>query len=824
MLSDTPPVADDSGYAESLSRTAARNAPQRIAVRVAASALVVAGAYWLTGWVALRLPFPGTSISALWLPNSVLLAALLLARRRDWWIYLLLCLPVQLALERTADDIWVTRALIHYVVNCATALIGALALAAIVPQLRRVERVRTGVALVLIGGVLAPLSTSVLFSISLVVVDHSPTFWLTTIARTLTNSFATLNVVPLVLHAVAWVRQGDHSVSPARAAEGSLLAVSLLTLGVLAFIAPQAVSEHSSALLYAPFAVLLWASVRFGVSGSCASVLILGFLAIVGLLNQTGPFVAPGPYQSAISLLLFLVLTSMTMLLLSAALEERSALVRTDAASKARFRTIFERNIMPTLIWRSDGAIVDANASFFELTGYGREDLAGGQLLTQRVLMPAAGLVTRPGPLILDGAPGPVECDLIARSGVRIPVLTQGSRFPGSSGEGTAYVLDLSSLRRAESERRQVQLLHSAVLASIHDQVAVLDQTGFIIETNQSWRRLEELADCLAFERARVGDQYLELCGTAARADPTAAELLEAVREVLAELSIRRRIEYSRGTSAGGLVWHEIWVERLHRPEGGAVIRRADVTAHKLAMSEAREQRQQLAHLGRAAILGELSGAFAHELAQPLTSILGNAEAALQLLPLGGDISEIQEILRDIIRDDVRAAEVIGRLRSMLAHGEIRREPVDLNLVVREVLALARSDLVTRNVSVAVQLSPNVPLVQGDHVQMQQVVLNLLLNACEAMAEVPTLERQLLIETRVTADATLECAVTDRGHGIAPDQFERIFQPFVTSKKQGLGLGLAICRSIVEAQGGQLWADNAPERGAIFRFAFRTGV
>jgi signal transduction histidine kinase/integral membrane sensor domain MASE1 len=823
MLSDTPPLADPAVYAD-LASPAQRRAGRWGRFGLSASVLAVAAGYWLTGCVALRLPFPGTRISALWLPNSLLLAALLLARRRDWWIYLLACLPAQLALEQVSADTTITRALIHYAVNCATALIGAFTLAAVVPGLRRVDRVRTGVALVLIGGVLAPLSTSVLLSVSLVLLDHNPTFWLTTIARTLTNSFATLTVVPLVLHTAAWVRSSDHSVAPARAAEGSLLAISLLTLGVLAFIAPQVVSEHSAALLYAPFAVLLWAGVRFGVSGSCASVLTLGILAIVGLLNQTGPFVAPGPYQSAISLLLFLVLTSMTMLLLCSALEERSALERTDAASRVRFRTIFERNIMPTLIWRADGSIVDANTSFFELTGYQRGDLTGGQLLTQRLLIPTSGLLTRPDPFILDGAPGPVECDLVARNGVRIPVLTQGSRFPGSSGEGTAYVLDLSSLRRAESERRQAQLLHSAVLASIHDQVAVLDHSGTIIETNQSWRRLGDQVDLPEFERAGVGAHYLEICDAAAGADATAGELRDAVCDVLAGRALRRRIEYSRGTAAGALAWHEIWVERLNRAEGGAVIRRADVTAHKLAMSEAREQRQQLAHLGRAAILGELSGAFAHELAQPLTSILGNAEAALQLLPLGGNIPEIQEILRDIIRDDVRAAEVIGRLRSMLAHGEIRREPVDLNLVVREVLALARGDLATRNVAVTMQLNPAPALVQGDHVQLQQVVLNLILNACEAMAETPIADRQLSVGICRDADGGLECAVIDRGRGIAPDQLERIFQPFVTTKKQGLGLGLAICRSIIEAQGGRLWAENAPERGAIFRFAFRSGL
>jgi len=148
------------------------------------------------------------------------------------------------------------------------------------------------------------------------------------------------------------------------------------------------------------------------------------------------------------------------------------------------------------------------------------------------------------------------------------------------------------------------------ILASIHDQIAVLDQNGVIIETNQSWRRFVEHADSQTFERARMGDQYLETCAVAAAGgDATAAELLDCIREVLADLTVRRRMEFSRETPGSGVLWHEISIERLHRPEGGAVITRADITAQKRAMSEAREQRQQLAHLGRAAILGELSGA-----------------------------------------------------------------------------------------------------------------------------------------------------------------------------------------------------------------------
>ena len=279
-----------------------------------------------------------------------------------------------------------------------------------------------------------------------------------------------------------------------------------------------------------------------------------------------------------------------------------------------------------------------------------------------------------------------------------------------------------------------------------------------------------------------------------------------------------------RSNGGDASAWYEISIERLRRPEGGIVIRRTDITAQKQAMEQARDQRQQLAHLGRAAVLGELSGAFAHELAQPLTSILGNAEAALQvLLREAGDQSELHEMLRDIIKDDIRAAELLKRLRSMLMRGEIQRQSVDLNQVVRDVLALTRSDLITRNVTVATQLEAQPCLVQADSVQLQQVLLNLIVNACEAMADVPVSERRLVIATRPTPNGrAIECSVADHGPGIAAADLERIFQPFVTSKKRGLGLGLPICRSIIEAHGGRLWAEPGLEHGAVLRFTANT--
>jgi signal transduction histidine kinase len=256
--------------------------------------------------------------------------------------------------------------------------------------------------------------------------------------------------------------------------------------------------------------------------------------------------------------------------------------------------------------------------------------------------------------------------------------------------------------------------------------------------------------------------------------------------------------------------WIEVSIEKLQRPEGGVIVTRTDVSPRKRAEQEARVQQQQLAHLSRAAVLGQLSGAFAHELTQPLTSILGNAEAALKLTEGGAArLPEIAEMLRDIVRDDVRAAQVIDRLRALLERGDLLRRPVDLHATVREVLELAKSELITRHVRVTLDLQDDVPVILADRVQIQQVVLNLLMNACEAMAGQPVAHRKLQLATRFQVeDSCILFSMTDQGCGIAAGELERIFQPFVTSKSHGMGMGLAICRSVAEAHRGRLWAES----------------
>jgi signal transduction histidine kinase len=295
----------------------------------------------------------------------------------------------------------------------------------------------------------------------------------------------------------------------------------------------------------------------------------------------------------------------------------------------------------------------------------------------------------------------------------------------------------------------------------------------------------------------------------AERGDPVCLAIHKHLQPVMAGVEPRCQFEFSlRGPD--GTYWFEQTIEALQRPEGGIVITVSDVTARKHAELEVDEQQQQLARLARFATLGEFAGAIAHEIRQPLAAILANAEAAaLQLLERRPDLAVVREAVDDIIADDLRAAEVIQRLRSMLHNAEPERLPMRLNDVVNECLLLARGDLARRGVTASAYYEPALPSILGDRVQIQQVVLNLIINACDAMVEVPEERRQLTLTTRrIGDDDEIEFRVCDSGCGIDEELLARIFEPFVTSKAGGLGLGLSISKSIVEAHGGRMWAEN----------------
>ena len=243
-----------------------------------------------------------------------------------------------------------------------------------------------------------------------------------------------------------------------------------------------------------------------------------------------------------------------------------------------------------------------------------------------------------------------------------------------------------------------------------------------------------------------------------------------------------------------------------------AVIRERERAEHAL-----HEQRNQLAHVTRVATVGEMSGALAHELHQPLTSILANAQAAILLLDRHPpDLREVRAILEDIAQQDKHSASVIARFRSFLKEGESRFEPLVVESVVREALALSRSAVTFSGVEVQTQISAGLPRVWGDPVQLLQVMVNLVVNACESMSLTPQADRCLRLQAASLGHEQVQLSVADSGVGLPNGGEDHVFDPFFTTKSKGLGLGLSIGRSIVTAHGGQLWGENNPSQGATF--------
>lgn len=235
---------------------------------------------------------------------------------------------------------------------------------------------------------------------------------------------------------------------------------------------------------------------------------------------------------------------------------------------------------------------------------------------------------------------------------------------------------------------------------------------------------------------------------------------------------------------------------------------------------EARRRREELAHMTRVTTMGELAASLAHEINQPLAAILSNTQAAQRMLDAGAvSLEEIREILVDIAADDQRAGEVIRRMRALLRKGESSPVAIDVNELVDEVVGLVRGEIILQNVSLTLDLAPGRLPVHGDRVQLQQVLLNLMMNALDAMKELSVGNRLVLVRTaRNPRERSVQVSVQDTGVGVPPESLEQIFEPFHTTKPHGLGLGLAICRSIIQSHGGRIGSSNNTDRGATFWF------
>jgi signal transduction histidine kinase len=241
---------------------------------------------------------------------------------------------------------------------------------------------------------------------------------------------------------------------------------------------------------------------------------------------------------------------------------------------------------------------------------------------------------------------------------------------------------------------------------------------------------------------------------------------------------------------------------------------------HSRARADTQRQYAEITHAARLALIGEITASVAHEVTQPLSAILNNVETAELLLGQPNpNVSMVREILADIRQDDLRADNIVRRLRTLLHKRELQLEDVDVNALTSSVLALVLPDAVRRNVLIRTALDPTLPRAAADAVHLQQVLLNLMINAMDSMKDTPADRRVLEVRTERAPDSHVVVMVLDNGHGFEPSQKDKLFDSFYSTKDEGFGLGLSIARSIVKLHGGAIWAENRRGGGASFAFS-----
>jgi PAS domain S-box-containing protein len=484
---------------------------------------------------------------------------------------------------------------------------------------------------------------------------------------------------------------------------------------------------------------------------------------------------------------------------------------------EAKIRRLVEANVVGMVMWNLEGTITEANEAFLRMVQYDHDDLASG-CVRWTDLTPLEWRDHDERAIAEIKATGilqPFEKEYFRKDGSRVPVLLGGALFEGNGNEGVAFVLDLSELKRAEFALRRskaflAEAQHLSRIGSFSWRVATNEVT-----CSDELFNILELDPPLTPERIRTRLHPEDLTSY--------EKIIEQARRDGIDFEWQCRLSMpDHSIKYLHAVAHATRDQDGHLEYIAAV---QDVTGHRLSEQAHDKAQSDLAHVARVMSLGALTISIAHEVNQPLSGIITNAGTCLRMLgATPPNIDGAIETARRTIRDGHRASDVIARLRSLFAKKDTGTEPVNLNEAIREVLALSSSELQRNRVMVRLELADDLPTVTGDRVQLEQVILNLVRNASDAMTGVGDRSRELVIRTQRDEHNCVRLTVQDTGVGFGPETMNRLFNAFYTTKTDGIGIGLFVSRSIIERHRGRLWAalnDGAP--GATFSFSIPCG-
>ena len=486
--------------------------------------------------------------------------------------------------------------------------------------------------------------------------------------------------------------------------------------------------------------------------------------------------------------------------------------------SEARKTAILDSALDCIVTIDHEGCITEFNPAAERTFGYARDEVMGKQLADVIILREQhwqeLARHRAAGESYVIGRH--IELTAVRANGSEFPVELAITRIPLEGPPSyTGYLRDITERKRSEEELRRSEafLAEGQRLSSTGSFSWHLD-TDEVVFSEELYRIFEFAQDApVTIERiaARIYPEDV----------PVLSEKIERARETGDDLDYQIRLQMADGSVKHLRTIAYGTQDRDRRPEYiGAV---QDVTQRWLAQEALSNARSDLAHMARITSLGALTASIAHEVNQPLSGIITNASTCLRMLAADPpNVEGARETARRTIRDGNRAAEVITRLRALFSKKDIPTETVDLTQVAREVIALSRSELQKSRLVVRTELADDLPIVMGDRVQLQQVILNLLLNASDAMSGVDDRPRQLVIRTECDGDH-VRLTVQDVGVGFAPQVVDRIFDAFYTTKSAGMGIGLSVSRSIIENHHGRLWAAPNDGPGATFSFSIPRG-
>ena len=782
--------------------------PRTIAWHSALSLPVIAVVlgYYFGALLGFAWRFPGSGISFFWPPTAVLTAAFLLNPPRTWGWLLAGALGAH-AVAHSQNGVPMTAWPVQFVANATQATLSAWLVRRFSDPTRPFGDLHRALAFIVWACIIGPAVASVIPLHVYVSLGWSTDALHAWRMRTVSNGIAALILIPAIVMIWDWLRSRPSGVPAWRVAEFVLVFAGLVAAHSVVQYVDHTAALNVALALYAPAPFLLWATVRFGGAGLSLALLCTTLLTVSSAL-QGGAFAGSTPGEAIVGVQLFLSTMAVPLILIAGLLEQNRAehrsLVEMEHQNSATLRAL------PDLMFLQsrDGVYLKHFAPSNSQLLVSPEFFLGKNM--RDILPPDVAALFEPAfRTVTPDEPSVVEYSLEINRELR----QYEARLIGLDDDRVlSIVRDITARRRSDDALLEAQRRYALATAAGGIGVWHLDLKTGTLQVEGGLRSLLGYAEPEVDDRISswaalvVPDDMADVRARLATFSDGSSRVFETECRLIAKDGSVRWIlgRASIADWAGG---------SLNRVTGTYT----DITDRKEAEDALKHANDAMVRMGRVTALSELTASIAHELNQPLAAIATNANTCLRWMDSAASDDDLRGALKDLVADSRRAGQIVRRTREMFANRSVSRAPTDLNGVIRNVVDLVRTRLRDASVQLELELDDSLPEIEADKVQVQQVVMNLVLNAVDAMLEAQTRPRILSMQSRAS-DSGVLVHVRDTGSGLSAPAAEQVFEPFYTTKTDGIGIGLAISRSIVEAHGGSIWASAKTGQGTTFSF------